>query len=549
MLVYGDRSRTIDPRRALTHIAELLAGQSSDRFRNALIAAGQLAQGLADAEFLANGCDDLSDRQDAAMALTIAVAGRLLGRSAGDPDAPLTDLRGMRLPVSIRSKTPEGYAYYAVYPEAYAVAAAAHRWSAPPLVLGLRSIGTSLAGAVAAVTGGQALSLRPTGPPFRRCVHASDRLKMRLAAHRGPFAIVDEGPGLSGSSLGCAADLLEDLGVASDRIVFMPSHGGDLGPEAAPRHRARWVSARRLVGTLDDLTARDPLSAWFEADVGRADRAEDISAGAWRAGWIDGAKPPALPMLERRKMRICNPSGAYVARFAGLGEFGEAKLERAQVLHDAGFGPEPIALRRGFLLERWVDAPLVEFGRRRTQFVARLGDYLDLRRRCFPATDEDGAGPSALSEMTLVNAASLGGAAVADGLERLLRRLDQTALRAVYVDGRLHPWEWRRPAGGLCKLDAIDHACGHDLVGAQDILWDVAGAVVEFGLTTAEEAQLVRRLSVDGACVRPMTACYAAFQGGLWSMAGAAGPGDDRALETRRALYRDRLRQLAAHPS
>lgn len=546
MLVYGDRARTVDPRRALAEISGLLASPNRDQPIKALIAAGQLAQGLADAEFLAKGHDDLTELQAAALQLAVEIARRLFANAAADADGPLTALRAMRLPVSIRCKTPEGYAYYAVYPEAYAAAAAAHRWAARPLVIGLRSIGTSLAAAVAAVTDGQALSLRPAGPPFERRIHASDRLKAYLAGHSGPFAIVDEGPGLSGSSFGCVADLLEGLDVAPDRIIFMPSHGGGLGPQASPRHRTRWASACRLVRTLDDLTARDPLPTWFEAEIGRPDLVEDLSGGAWRADWPAGARPPALPALERRKVRMRGPSGAYVARFAGLGEFGEAKFDRAQILHEAGFGPEPMALRRGFLLERWVDAPVFDPARDRAQFVRTLGDYLDLRRRRFPAAAEEGADPSALRKMALVNTASLCGPAVADRLEPPLRRLGEAGLRPVHIDGRLHPWEWRQAPRGLWKFDGLDHSCGHDLIGAQDILWDVAGAAVEFRLTPAEQGQLAQHLSVDQACVAPMAACYAAFQGGLWSLVAEAGHALDPAVETRLAFYRGHLRRIAS---
>lgn len=543
MLVFGDRSRRVGPRRALDAITGLLAGRSRDQLTRALIEAGELAQGLADLEFQAAGCDDPSDLQAQSMRLATAIAGSLLNEARCDAGfAAAAALAARALPDWVSCKTPEGYAFYAVYPEAYAAAAAAHRWQGRPLVIGVRSIGASLAAVVAAATGGQALTLRPTGPPFCREVRISDGLRASLTAHPGPFAVVDEGPGLSGSSFGCVADLLEELGVAADRIVFMPSHAGDLGPHASSRHRARWARARRLVRTLDDLAACDRLPAWFEADVGPAKVAHDLSAGGWRRRWPADACPPVLPAFERRKVRFRTAAGDYVARFAGLGGAGEAKLERARVLHAAGFAPEPIALRRGFLLERWVEGRPCAFGRDRSGFVRRLGAYLALRRGQFAARAEEGADMATLRGMAVLNAGELCGPVTADGVEHLTRTLERADLRPVHVDARLHPWEWREGPLGAVKLDGLDHSCGHDLIGAQDIAWDVAGASVEFGLSADEARGLATWASADPEHVRPLAACYAAFQAGLWSLAGAAGEPEIR----RRDVYRAALNRLAA---
>ena len=541
MLVYGDRARTIDPRRRLAELDRLLAAAdpSPDVITHALIAAGELAQGIADAEVERLGCDDVTALQSAAMELPRAIAGRAyVGTGAGDCATALAALAAMPLPARLRCKQGEGFAFYAVYPECYAAAAAAHHWGAPPLAIGLRSIGTTLAATVAAVTGGRAISLRPRGHPFRRRALASDRLRAELAAHRGPFAIVDEGPGLSGSSFGSIADLLEELGVTQDRIVFMPSHQGPLGPEASARHRKRWEGARRLTRTLDDVLADDPIERWFADAIGPA-VAQDISAGAWRHGMRE-PRPPMAPSFERRKLRLRSARGEFVARFAGLGAIGEEKLARARALHDAGFGPEPLALRRGFLLERWVIGEPLDPLRDRRALLDHLGKYLGFRARNFPAAVEDGAGADLLRRMAIVNTTELCGPTVG---ARVAERLERLASGApVHVDGRLHGWEWRRTDCGLCKLDALDHSCGHDLVGAQDIAWDAAGAAVEFALRDEETAELARLLEVDATSVNALAICYAAFQGGLWTMASQQRPPAEAACRREKvAVYRGEI--------
>jgi hypothetical protein len=541
MLVYGDRSREAAPdallvaiRRELAAVAGSRGLERADRLTRALILAGELAQGIADAETEATGCDDLTPGGGATMALATAVAAELLravgqpAASAADPAEAMEAVGRLALPARIRCRSPEGFAFYAIYPEAYAAAAATVRWGEPPLVIGIRSIGTSLAAAVAARTGGPVLTVRPGGHPCRRELRISDALRQRLRAHSGPFAVVDEGPGLSGSSFGAVADALEALGVPLGRIVFLPSHPGFPGTRASPAHRARWAEARRAPATslVDPVTA----AGWFADILGPVDRAEDISGGAWRQDLAEGARPPACPTNERLKFRLTTGASRYVARFAGLGAVGEEKLATARELHAAGFIPEPLALRRGFLLERWVEGTRLGVGVPERQIVPRLVRYLG-RRATLPACG-DGASWAELRRMAIFNAEMLGGPPLGRGVEDRLAGFDAPPdLVPVRIDGRLHAWEWLRlRGGGLCKTDALDHAAAHDLVGCQDIAWDVAGAAVELGLSdSATEALRVGVGAVAGRAMSPevvaaLRLCYAAFQAGLWQMTGEGGP-------------------------
>jgi hypothetical protein len=567
MLVYGDRAATLTPHealRALTATVRAAEGAGDGRLRHdqltsAFIQAGALAQGLADAEFEARKMDDASPLQDAAMALTLTLARKLaasLGSgfvAAGPPVAPeLMAVALQPLPAQVTLRQPEGYAFYGLYPEAYLKVAAAHPWGAPPLVIGLRSIGTGLAALVAAVTNAAGIvTVRPTGHPFHREVRVSDGLRRRLAAHSGPFAIVDEGPGLSGSSFGALGDLLEDLGVARERQVFLPSHDGDLGPAAEPRHRERWAKVARPAAGFDRLVADEPLADWFSDLIGPVSAIDDLSGGAWRAGRAD--PPPAFPQQERLKFRLQTASGAWLARFAGLGQIGEGKFARAVALHQAGFTPEPLALRRGFLLERW-EAGEPGIGER-AAFVAHLGRYLGFRASAFPA-QAGGASPEALIEMAQINTTELLGEAAGASVAARLEPLRSAALSPCHIDGRLHRWEWlRTPDGLLLKMDAVDHSETHDLVGPQDIAWDIAGAAVEHDLTPAEIAVLCEAVAVQSrrrpepATVAKFEFCYAAFQAGLWDFAAQAASGPERARIVAHAQrYAGRLKQPASAP-
>jgi hypothetical protein len=129
------------------------------------------------------------------------------------------------------------------------------------------------------------------------------------------------------------------------------------------------------------------------------------------------------------------------------------------------------------------------------------------------------------------NAAERFGEAVAaslGALEAELPRL-QGAVRRVITDNRLQAWEWLVMAdGALVKSDALDHCDAHDLVGCQDVAWDVAGAIVELGLDPGEAETLVAALEresglgVERDLVAFLRPCYLAFQLGSSTMAEAA---------------------------
>lgn len=309
MLVYGDRRRSEDPRQTLEHVSALLgrAGALSPGIARhgllagALIAAGELAQGLADAEFAARGADDASPVQDAAMALLLrcAAALRQSWDGGGAPLPAVPDLAG--LPDRIETRLAEGFAFYALYPETYAMAAAASGLPGATRVVGLRSIGAPLAAMVATALGSAPpVTLRPVGHPFRRELAVAPGLAARLSG-AAPVAVVDEGPGLSGSSFGAALDWLEGRGVPPGRIAVFPSHGNPPGAMADPRHRARWAMAERHWMPFE--TAVQPrLAAWAADLVGPAEGPlRDLSAA--------GGGPSGTPIPATGRRRIRRRSG------------------------------------------------------------------------------------------------------------------------------------------------------------------------------------------------------------------------------------------------
>jgi hypothetical protein len=275
-----------------------------------------------------------------------------------------------------------------------------------------------------------------------------------------------------------------------------------------------------------DAVIRPRLLQAAEALVGPAVAPlQDISGGAWRAlAGEEEVTPPAYPAQERRKLLLRTASGTWLLKFAGLGRIGMRKLDRARRLHAAGWRPEPAGLAEGFIVERWCEdtRPAPAAGA-----PPDLGDYLALRAST-PA--EAGASTETLWTMTRTNAMEALGQTAGEALDRLrpdLRRLGRLT-RRVETDGRLHRWEWRLTLDGRwLKTDALDHCEAHDLIGAQDIAWDLAGAELELGVAPDDAERLRRDLDVDPDLLALHRLAYPAFQLGLWTMA-ADGSGEGR---------------------
>lgn len=543
MLIYGDQARCEDARTILDELHDRAGRLNNDGdawiVRHAALVdlflrAGELVQGLDDADFALAGMDEETPRRRARARALQALAGAVLRSYARRGPlrsamlhATLVRLGEATAQTRITTKTAEGYAYYAVYPEAYGLSAA--RLREPNLsVVGLRSIGASLGAIVAARTGAKLFATaRPCGPPFERRLALGPVLQELLHARgSGAFAIVDEGPGMSGSSMAGCADTLESLGAAPSRIVFVPSHAGLPGAAGGETVQARWRTTQRIVTTFDDFaggSGAPELAAWVEDITGPPlAPLEDIGGGRWRDLLPYPFRPPGGGMRERRKFLLTSTRGAFLLRFVGLGEAGQRALMRARALSDAGFVPPVMALRHGFLIERWIaDArPLDPRAVDRPALIRRVAEYLAFRARSLQASEDSGASLELLAAMVSRNAElALGRPLDITTLTRAAPRLARRVRRAD-TDNRLHTWEWLRlPDGRILKADATDHCAGHDLIGRQDIAWDVVGAGIELGLNASEEAGLRSAMAAAGVRVddellgfyRP---CYCAYQFG-----------------------------------
>lgn len=500
MIAYRSQERVVRTAEVLRAIAE------STSLHDVLIRFGELEAGAADAGL---------NEADAAVLRHAAIAlGRCFYRRDQGLDcrATLDRALSVNLPAEIRISVPEGYAFYALYPETYLEAARQFFAECRPqrvCVIGIRSIGTSLSAVVAGAleelgceTG--SCTVRPTGHPFERRLDPGDPVRQLWERLSGShwFAVVDEGPGLSGSSFLSVTRALAEAGVPLDRVVLFPSWHGDAARFINREAAAQWPQYRKFCGSfqLDWITGGEPY--------------QDLSGGKWRE-FLNATGTAANPQQEARKYLL----GSRLFKFAGLGHYGQDRFERAQVLGAAGFSPPAVSLQAGFIEYEFVPGrPALD---RRRVPENRIAEYLAFRRHALPARARS-VSFDELAEMIAVNTSQDAGD---------LCRAEFEDRPAAQVDSRMLPHEWIDTAAGWLKTDSTDHCCDHFFPGYVDIAWDLAGAAVEFRMNPAQKEALLscyRALSgdrVSNALIGFYEIAYLAFRLGYTSFAAGATSG------------------------
>lgn len=541
-----------------------------------LLLAGRIEQ--AGVDHLAADRDGWGPPEARLRAATCAAAGAWLAAEGLGGDGPVEPLLRRAavlleaatpgLPATLETRVPEGFVHYGLDPAVYAAAARSHARAAGPeragrsMVVGIRSIGTTLGAVVAAALGDPpSATVRPRGPiGARRIVVAEPlaRCVLRAVAGGGEILVVDEGPGATGETFACAAAWLRRIGVPPGRTVLFPSRDG--GMSLAPESRRTWFGGARKV-------LPPPGDRLGEGAAARAgvEPVADLSAGLWRRRVPGGGELPARTVLERRKLLARDGRGGLcILRFAGLGEAsGAARRSRrlAERLTAGGEGSagapaggalgaaEPCA--HGFIARPWIPGrPLTRRELAAPRRRPALGRYAAVRSALF-GTGEPVRNEVLVSLLVENGAEALGGnhpglAAAARALEVL------PEAEAVRPDARLQPWEWlETPAGRLVKVDGVDHGDDCRLPGPTHRAWDPAGLTVELAWDDATAAELaaacadaagepVRAFVEAMDAVRP---AYAAAALGDACMAAWDAPDDrDRRLLLREAaLYGHRL--------
>jgi hypothetical protein len=477
--VFRDTRREISGARLLSELGAFLGDFASssnshppaDRVREALLRAGELESILTDRGL--DGAIEMARITDI-LATSLIAPGRPIEGDLGE-SALARDV-----PASVLASPPEGFARCAVHPLDFsALVERIPLVPAPAVVIGIRSIGTTLSAVVAA-------ALRARGIPAQRFTvrpegHSSDR-RVRLGepaqrwiraqgARGASFFVVDEGPGQCGASLLAAAEALVAAGAPRGRIALLCTRAPD--PAALRASDA----ARRLRAFA--------LHATGPSNVAPEEAVIPLPGGAWRKLCYPDPRryPPVWARMERRK--LFSLDGYRLFKYEGLGRWGAEILERARALHEAGFGPPVEDAGDGYLVSPWIaDSAPLRAESLTTAILHRLSAYCAFRATAFPS---DGQRPGDLESMLRRNArATLG--------RELGPRVELPQDRPVIADARMMPHEWIAVPGALpLKMDGTDH--GDDLLfpGPVDVAWDLAGTIVEWRMGAS-----ARRVFLDG---------------------------------------------------
>jgi hypothetical protein len=590
MLLYGDACEEMAlsalAQKCLKSAATVVRGDL-DGLRALLIRCGQLEQGVEDlgaggegAEFLARRLTDevsvmfceewgggFKERRNAPHSKRFAREGGGFEQWRQRVIQSCRELSGAG-EFLLKIKVPEGFAFYSLFPEQYCEAAA--RWSADDkgekdkgcVVVGVRSIGTTLSAVVSATLmrfGWKArrMTVRPGGNCFDR------RIELPVLEMEEQRAlVVDEGPGLSGSSMAAVAEWLERSRIT--QIAFLPGHGNEPGSKAPPRVQRRWASTPRYFCPFDDVRWNGRSLAEMLARKSRqwkceAQEIHDVSTGLWRRRAYEREEewPAICKTFEQTKILCLGRNKNVLWKFCGLNssQNGEMEAGRAMdemaMLAQEGFVVAPLGMCMGFVGTEWICGERLNAREgKNPEVLKRIGEYI--ARAAKPGQDEEEGRRAVgrLAEMLYANTKEALGEDLAETTRALARAVAPRAVILTYGDGRLAPHEWvRTPEGRLLKTDCTGHSSDHTIVGWQSVLWDVAGAIIEWevkveslGLITEP---LVRRgVSVSSEELRFYCACYAAFRMGMM-MFGASQENDDgerKRLLKAGANYREKLR-------
>jgi hypothetical protein len=476
--------------------------------------------------------DSASDQSSLVASITDRLAFSLV---AGEPLQALElalQARSLNVPDQVSVTAPEGFAYYALHPLDFADLISEvelpGRFAA---IVGIRSIGTTLSAVVQASlwsrgVHGERTTVRPVGHPYdRRTEFSPEQLQWiaTMLSREADFLVVDEGPGMSGSSFLSVGDALISAGVPRSKIAFLGSR----------------------VPHPPSLTARDAATRWpaYRHYATRPTRHLPhgaklfIAGGIWRAEVYGDQQQWPASWLQMERLKFTSAERDVFFKFEGYGRFGQAVHNRSKCVADAGFGPTPMNFDEGFGIYPMLRGKPLSVSDLTPSVLQRIADYCAFRATAMQAPVADNAG---LESMLRFNVK-----------EEFRTELSPTSsklalVKPVIADGRMLPHKWIDSDGALLKVDSAIHGDDHFFPGPTDIAWDLAGTIVEWEMDPNNASDFLGRYfrsSGDDAQHRigNYLLAYSVFRTAFCKMASASMHGSEEELRLLRDYHRYRL--------
>jgi hypothetical protein len=546
MYVFRDGRKSVSGEsvrgRLLQSVQRYADTPTDDNCLAALIAAGELECALADANSAAAPDLPASSRSgsvETCAEITNQLADSVVTGSAPESDPLLSSAASLRVPDRVQLSVAEGFAYYALHPQKFVDLA---RQLDPPQtarVIGMRSIGTTLSAVFAAALrergiAVERITVRPEGHPYDRKFSFASREEQWLRS-AGPVVqvfIVDEGPGISGSSFLAVAEAVERAGISATNVWILGSRQPDPAQLRAPAASERWP--RFHFRSVDS----HPLLP--------AGAAIDIGGGSWRSHTVPSLEPQPASWAQLESAKYMSADHRRRYKFHGFGHYGETIAARAEKLADAGFAPPLLTLEKGFGVYDFIPGRILGVSDLNRKILDRLAEYCAFRSREFPSE----ANSEELIRMASWNWECEFGAPLSHAPALPL-------VNGVIADARMLPHEWLCTEDGrILKLDAVSHGDDHFFPGPCDIAWDLAGAIIEWQLDSVAIADFLatyERFSGDDPRDRlpDYLLAYTIFRMAWSKMAARASAGSPDELSLHRDYQRYRLQaeQLAQLPA
>jgi len=417
----------------------------------------------------------------------------------------------------------------------------------PVLIVGLRTAGSYFAPLLRAYLEANgyeqadAVTIRP-----KKGVAQWEMARLTRGAKQGAVAVVVDEPADTGSTLARGVDAVCKAGFAASRVVgLVPVHptrrDWARGPESLPLSAIRAVVTleperwhkRRL---LEPATVEGILGQYFKArkysgaQVVTSARADRLNAQLRRR-----SEEKFHTRLKRvYEVRLQNGLGRTETRYVlaksvGWGWLGYHAFVVGARLSE--FVPPVLGLRDGILYTEWLPQDgLAGAERDRDQLISSAASYVAARVRGLglqndPAPDVGRANQHKGFEVLASALSRAYGWRAAAVLKRgrIRRELARQACpHPSLIDGKMRPEEWITSAASLLKTDFEHHGLGKTELNMTDPAYDVAEAILHFGLSEAEERRLIARyveLSRDTGVTRRLL--LNKLLAGTWTMASA----------------------------